>query len=138
MQGDDLENNASKFLIGKRLTLGDQIFESNKTNDDIGHAGGVQLRNKDAVANILKFDNGEAQEIGAEKHHCGRHRCWGHYNHGTTPIYERPLSPVPHYFKVVDNTIGESISSTGSVDAYHKSGNVASIDINANLPTESL
>ena len=139
LQGDGFENYASKFLIGKRLTLGDQIVESNKTNGDIGHAGGVQLRNKDAVANILKFDNGEAQEIGAEKHHCGkRHRCWGHYNHGTTPIYERPLSPVPHYFKVVDNTIGESISSTGSVDAYHKSGNVASIDINANLPTESL
>ena len=139
LQGDGFENYASKFLIGKRLTLGDQIVESNKTNGDIGHAGGVQLRNKDAVANILKFDNGEAQEIGAEKHHCGkRHRCWGHYNHGTTQIYERPLSPVPHYFKVVDNTIGESIASTGSVDAYHKSGNVASIDINANLPTESL
>ncbi|QTO01574.1 hemagglutinin repeat-containing protein [Aggregatibacter sp. 2125159857] len=138
LQGDDLENNASKFLIGKRLTLGDQIFESNKTNDDIGHAGGVQLRNKDAVANILKFDNGEAQEIGAEKHHCGRHHCWGHYNHGKTAITNRPLPPIPHYFKMVDNTIGESISSTGSVGAYHKSGSVASIDINANLPTESL
>ena len=138
LQGDDLENNASKFLIGKNLTLGDQIFESNKTNGDIGHAGGIQLRNKDVVANILKFDNGEAQEIGAEKHHCGRHRCWGHYNHGTTAITNRPLPPIPHHFKVVDNTIGESISSTGLVDAYHKSGNVASIDINANLPTESL
>ena len=138
LQGDDLENNASKFLIGKRLTLGDQIFESNKTNGDIGHAGGVQLRNKDAVANILKFDNGEAQEIAAEKHHCGRHHCWGHYNHGKTAITNRPLPPIPHYFKMVDNTIGESISSTGSVGAYHKSGSVASIDINANLPTESL
>ena len=138
LQGDDLENNASKFLIGKRLTLGDQIFESNKTNGDIGHAGGVQLRNKDVVANILKFDNGKAQEIGAEEHHCGVHSCWGHYNHGTTAITNRPLPPIPHHFKVVDNTIGESISSTGSVDAYHKSGNVASIDINANLPTESL
>ena len=138
LQGDDLENNASKFLIGKRLTLGDQIFESNKTNGDIGHAGGVQLRNKDAVANILKFDNGEAQEIAAERHHCGRHHCWGHYNHGKTAITNRPLPPIPHYFKMVDNTIGESISSTGSVGAYHKSGSVASIDINANLPTESL
>lgn len=66
------------------------------------------------------------------------HSCWGHYNHGTTAITNRPLPPIPHHFKVVDNTIGESISSTGSVDAYHKSGNVASIDINANLPTESL
>ena len=138
LQGDDLENNASKFLIGKRLTLGDQIFESNKTNGDISHAGGVQLRNKDAVANILKFDNGEAQEIAAERHHCGRHHCWGHYNHGKTAITNRPLPPIPHYFKMVDNTIGESISSTGSVGAYHKSGSVASIDINANLPTESL
>ena len=138
LQGDDLENNASKFLIGKRLTLGDQILESNETNGDIGHAGGVQLRNKDAVANILKFDNGEAQEIGAEKHHCGIHRCWGHYNHGTTAITNRPLPPIPHYFKVVDNTIGEFISSADSVGAYHKSGSVASIDINATLPTESL
>ena len=138
LQGDDLENNASKFLIGKRLTLGDQILESNETNGDIGHAGGIQLRNKDAVANILKFDNGEAQEIGAEKHHCGIHRCWGHYNHGTTAITNRPLPPIPHYFKVVDNTIGEFISSADSVGAYHKSGSVASIDINATLPTESL
>ena len=138
LQGDDIENNASKFLIGKRLTLGEQIVESNKTNGDIGHAGGIQLRNKDVVANILKFDNGEAQEIGAEKHHCGRHRCWGHYNHGTTAITNRPLPPIPHYFKVVDNTIGESISSTGSVGTYHKSGSVASIDISANLPTENL
>ena len=138
LQGDDLENNASKFLIGKRLTLGDQILESNETNGDIGHAGGIQLRNKDAVANILKFDNGEAQEIGAEKHHCGIHRCWGHYNHGSTAITNRPLPPIPHYFKVVDNTIGEFISSADSVGAYHKSGSVASIDINATLPTESL
>ncbi|WP_118811552.1 hemagglutinin repeat-containing protein [Haemophilus haemolyticus] len=138
LQGDDIENNASKFLIGKRLTLGEQIVESNKTNGDIGHASGIQLRNKDVVANILKFDNGEAQEIGAEKHHCGRHRCWGHYNHGTTAITNRPLPPIPHYFKVVDNTIGKSISSTGSVGTYHKSGSVASIDISANLPTENL
>ncbi|MDG2915359.1 hemagglutinin repeat-containing protein [Bisgaard Taxon 10/6] len=126
LRGDDLTNEASRFEIGRRLTLGNTDFVSNRLNSDLTGADGVQLKNIDIEDDIIRIDRGIAKTIGAERHRCGRHHCWGHYDHGSV-VLDRVLPPLKYSFRFVSNPIGQGITNSGTDIAQKAYANQVSL-----------
>lgn len=121
LSGEKLTNEYSRFLIGKQLLLGDQIFDSNPNNLNLTTSS-TKLENIDLMGEIHRLDQGETSTLISKRvrHGIRGRRVWAHYTENINKNFSRTLPVETFGFKLVLNTIGTPVSSNANVEVQPK------------------